>query len=172
MADLPEWPRDVIDQWLLPYAESEGWPPALLHSTIPENRWRFLLGGRSVQHFQRLRWHLRQEVVTAIEFCPSAQGVVGQMPAGAFLGATNAYTTGLPRLRVGIEAALSQLAAGQLLRRPILEQHSGGLAVLDGYHRLCALPIAPGKSTGGFRMLAAVVRRLVLRSTGSRSRSH
>jgi hypothetical protein len=42
--DLPNFPDDVLADWLLPYANIIGWPPARDINEIPENRWKYLRG--------------------------------------------------------------------------------------------------------------------------------
>ncbi len=141
-ADLSACPTDVIEQWFLPYAKSEGWPPASSHAAVPTNRWRYLLGGLPLQHFQRLVWHVRKAPLLVSDLCPGTRAVIAQMVAGAYWGVSNAYTRGLPRLREGIDGYLQHLARGEALPRPILEQHPSGLSIHDGSHRVCALLIA------------------------------
>lgn len=38
---LPNFPNEVLQDWLRPYAISEGWPPSDTLETLPEGRWRF-----------------------------------------------------------------------------------------------------------------------------------
>ena len=40
---LPNFPDEVIETWLLPFAVSEGWPPVIGSDDIPLERWGYLL---------------------------------------------------------------------------------------------------------------------------------
>lgn len=57
--DLPQMPREVVEQWLGPYVQSEGWPPPLGSDGVPTNRWRLLLGLQSLEYWRRVRWELK-----------------------------------------------------------------------------------------------------------------
>ena len=41
--DLPDWPDDVIEQWLHYFAQDCGWPPP---EPLGNHRWKGLLGGK------------------------------------------------------------------------------------------------------------------------------
>jgi hypothetical protein len=43
--DLPDWPDDVVDQWLVYFANEPdgGWPPP---NPLGDHRWRRLFRGR------------------------------------------------------------------------------------------------------------------------------
>ncbi|ESX54720.1 hypothetical protein X760_27750 [Mesorhizobium sp. LSHC422A00] len=53
---LPEWPDDVIEQWLLPFAKDLGWPPPV---PLGEHRWHYILAKKPLSWWQGLKWELR-----------------------------------------------------------------------------------------------------------------
>jgi hypothetical protein len=52
--DLPLFPDEVVDTWLLPIAEDAGWPP------VPFSRWDRILLQRPVAFWRNLRWEKRR----------------------------------------------------------------------------------------------------------------
>ena len=58
-ADLPHWPDDVIDQWLLKLANrgaDTGWPPP---KYLDRHAWRYILGGRPLSWWRNVAWELK-----------------------------------------------------------------------------------------------------------------
>ena len=43
---LPNWPKQVIKEFLAPFAEDRGWPPHLGPDGTPTNKWRKLFNNR------------------------------------------------------------------------------------------------------------------------------
>jgi hypothetical protein len=52
---LPNFPDEVIKIWLLPFAESEGWPPKIDPDGIPSGRWKYLLTKRPLEYFRAMK---------------------------------------------------------------------------------------------------------------------
>jgi hypothetical protein len=50
--DLPDWPDEVIEQWIHYHAQSCGWPPP---DPLGEHRWKRLLGGKPLDYVTTTR---------------------------------------------------------------------------------------------------------------------
>lgn len=53
---LKNFPDEVLDSWILPYAEIIGFPPPLDHANTPTGRWGNLLDAKSLYYWQNIRW--------------------------------------------------------------------------------------------------------------------
>jgi hypothetical protein len=51
--DLPDWPDDVIEQWLHYFAQDCGWPPP---EPLGDHRWSGLLGGKPLSWRKKVSW--------------------------------------------------------------------------------------------------------------------
>lgn len=57
-ADLPNFPEEVVAQWLDEYSENPGWPPEAGYLANPCSRWNGLLRYKSVEWWRTVRWNL------------------------------------------------------------------------------------------------------------------
>ena len=73
--DLPLWPDDVIEEWLLRLANRSdtGWPPPELGDHV----WKNILGNKSLSWWRDVNWNLEEidvalrestEIVSALSF--------------------------------------------------------------------------------------------------------
>jgi hypothetical protein len=53
--DLPDWPNDVVEQWLHYFASELdcGWPPP---EPLGTHRWKGLLGGKPLSWWKNVTW--------------------------------------------------------------------------------------------------------------------
>jgi len=54
--ELQNFPEDVIEQWIKPYAELSGWPPKVGLDGVPTDRWRYLLSLKPLSWWQNGEW--------------------------------------------------------------------------------------------------------------------
>jgi hypothetical protein len=83
--DLPNWPEDVIEQWLLYFANETdcGRPPP---EPLGEHRWKSLLGGRPLSWWKNVTWK-KQKVKCdlaslSIKARTDVTDIVAQMKSG------------------------------------------------------------------------------------------
>jgi hypothetical protein len=55
--DLPNFPQDIIETWLLPYAQMLGWPPDTANRG---GRWRYILSRNDLNYWQAVRWTMEE----------------------------------------------------------------------------------------------------------------
>ena len=76
--DLPAWPDDVIDQWLLYFANEPdcGWP---LPRLLGDHRWSRILGGRPLSWWREVTWKMEMVQCDLANFSPKARGDVAEI---------------------------------------------------------------------------------------------
>jgi hypothetical protein len=136
-ADLPHWPDDVIDQWLLRLANrgpDTGWPPP---EPLGTHAWKYILGGRPLSWWKNVTWSLEEREVDFGRLCQGTKRIVNNMIDGHINGNPNLYSADSD---VRFRSALSHIAKTGTLPRPlVVMQLRDGLSVIDGNHRVAAL---------------------------------
>jgi hypothetical protein len=134
--DLPNFPQDIIEQWMGYYAQSEGWPPA----DPPEGRWGDLLGNRGLSYWQGVEWHLETLSPEVIQLTPDCEDLIEQIKAAHAERAQNAYSEFMgEEARNRFHNIIWYLRnEGSLPCPPILLNHDGAYEILDGNHRVAA----------------------------------
>lgn len=138
-ADLPNWPDDVIDQWLLKLANrgrDTGWPPP---ENLEGNAWKYILGGRPIAWWKRVAWTLEERDISFPRLSDGTRRIINGMMDGHVEGNSNLYTQD-PSSRGRFLSALEYIAKQGRLPKPLIAmQLPDGLSVLDGNHRVSAL---------------------------------
>lgn len=143
--DLPRFPTEVIDEWLVPIAEVLGWPPAVIPDFKPKDHWDEVLAGQPLSYYQTLAWSRESRCLTLFDYAPEVREELAEMVAGAFLERPNRYALSRPDLRQQIESVLEYLAEHHRLPvAPALQRLNRGLVILDGKNRMAAYCLAAG----------------------------
>ena len=136
---LPNFPDEVIKEWLLPFAESEGWPPQLGYDGISLDRWRYLLGLRPFSFFQRLDWKKEYKHISIHEIAEKSQPALVQIFEAAILGRHNIMSSSISNLKERFESVVKYIKAyGLMPKAPALLLEKDKYYILDGNHRLSA----------------------------------
>lgn len=138
-ATLPNFPDEVLADWLLPYAKSEGWPPAPSESEKPLKRWRYLLRNQPLSYWRSLRWEKVERHVSISELNRESQEIMVHMVLGALKDQINLYSSSIPDLKERFSRIVAYIKEhGVLPRPPALIREPTGLGILDGNHRMAA----------------------------------
>jgi hypothetical protein len=136
-ADLPQWPDDVIDQWLRKLANrgpDTGWPPP---EPWGNSSWKYILGRRPLSWWQNVTWNLEQREVNFGALSQGTKRIVNNMIDGHINGHANLYSADSD---VRFRSALGHIAKNGVLPRPLVAmQLKDGISVIDGNHRVAAL---------------------------------
>jgi hypothetical protein len=132
-ADLPNWPDDVIDGWLVTFYSRFGWPPRT------DNDWRYIIGrDHDLAYLQQFRWRDASLALTPEMFSPSCANRISELARTYLLGAETPYSNmsdGPDRFR----RCCDYLKVHHIFPRPVvLLETPVGLDVLDGNHRVSA----------------------------------
>jgi hypothetical protein len=134
--DLPNFPDDVIDQWIGYYAESEGWPPP-----IPlEGRWKGLLANKDLEYWSSLSWSKEVIYPSTLVLTPECNLRIQQMIDFHADGVSCAYSEFMGEEAKSRLARLLQFLRenGNLPCPPILIETGGEYEIIDGNHRVVA----------------------------------
>jgi hypothetical protein len=142
--DLPRWPEDVIEQWLLYFANEPdcGWPPP---EPLGDHRWAELLGNRPLSWWKNVTWKKQKVRCDLAALTPKARADVTDLVAGMKSGALDASTKkriAQPWLHIKDRATFP--------RALITMQKPDGLSLIDGTHRMAAFHMIQELPTAEF----------------------
>lgn len=131
-SDLPNWPEDVIDQWLLYFANEPecGWPPP---EPLGECRWSGLLGGRPLSWWKNVTWKKQKVKCDLGTLSPKSRADV----ADIVFHMKNRTADASTQKRVA-RSWLYLKDNAVFPRHPITMRIPGGLSLIDGSHRMAA----------------------------------
>lgn len=130
--ELPRWPEDVIEQWLLYFANEPdcGWPPP---DPLGNHRWKGLLGGRSLSWWKNVMWKKQKVRCELDALTPKARADVTDLVSGMKSGALDAST----KRRVA-QPWLYLKDHARFPRALVTMQKPDGISLIDGTHRMAA----------------------------------
>jgi hypothetical protein len=138
--DLPTWPDDVIDQWLLYFANESDckWPPP---DPLGEHRWAGILGGRPLSWWKKVSWKKETVRCDVAKLSNKTRRIVNDMIAEMNAGKADAIT------KRRFDHSFHFILNNATFPKPILAMKvPSGLEVVDGNHRIgafCALQMMP-----------------------------
>lgn len=138
-ASFPNWPDDVVDQWLLKLANQSGmgWPPP---DPMEGRRWSLLLT-HPVSWWKDVTWTLDIRDCSFDELSNDARKAMNSMYKALIEGEDNGF--GGDNSPARFRRQLRILAStGKFERPPVLFPIASGLSPLDGNHRIFAHHIA------------------------------
>jgi hypothetical protein len=135
--DLPEWPDDVIDQWLLNLARRPdlGWPPP---DPFGFSSWKYILDSKPLTWWSNVVWQLQTIDCSFDNLAIGTKRIVIEMSSAHLNGANNIYGAMVDsRERFG-RALQYIMQYGSFPRALVGMRIASGLSVLDGNHRIAA----------------------------------
>lgn len=138
--DLPRWPDEVIELWLLHLANrtDTGWPPP---DPLGSHPWAYILGFRPLSWWREITWKREKVDCGLAKLCGATQAIVQRMFREKATGTIDEET-----------AARFKRASDYILQNRVFEKPPiairlpDGLSILDGNHRataFCGLQDAP-----------------------------
>jgi hypothetical protein len=135
-ADLPNFPDEVLAQWIYPFANKIGWPP---EKSRDPSRWKNLLGA-TVVDWSMATWALEETDLTQLPFSYFAADGFKCMYRNYVNNESNEYDNlkkegGAERLKLSIKYICEH---GRFPKPIIFRKIHGEFEVVDGNHRLLA----------------------------------
>jgi hypothetical protein len=130
--DLPTWPDNVIDQWLLYLANRDdtGWPPP---NPLGHHPWTYILGHRPIPWWREVTWKREEIDCGFANLTQSTKSIVTRMLAEITSGNVDEGTK--RRFNNAFHYILNNAAFPKPL---ITMKTASGLSVPDGNHRAAA----------------------------------
>lgn len=130
--DLPEWPDDVIEQWLHYFANEAdcGWPPP---DPLGNHRWNGLLGSKPLSWWKNVTWQKEAVTCGLASLTPKARTDVTRIMVDMDSGVADAST----KKRVA-QPWIYVRDHGIFPRPLVMMKKADGLSLIDGSHRMAA----------------------------------
>jgi hypothetical protein len=130
--DLPEWPDDVIEQWLLYFANEPdcGWPSP---EPLGDHRWAGLLGGKPLSWWKQVTWKKVTTRCGLDDLASKAKADVSDIVTKFNAGQADAGT----KKRVA-RTWIYIRDNGTFPRLLVTMQRADGMSLIDGSHRMAA----------------------------------
>ncbi len=138
-ASLTNFPDEIIEHWLLPFAETEGWPPVEIDGTLT-GRWRHLLGTQTnLDYWRNIEWKKEEIDLLPEDFNEASQKQVMQIIESAVFGIQNIMSLSIRDLKDRFNSIVTYFAQhGVFPIPPVLVIENGKYKLLDGNHRVAA----------------------------------
>jgi len=130
--DLPAWPDDVIEQWLLYLADRDdtGWPPP---DPLGHHPWTYILGHRPISWWREVTWTREKIDCSFASLSQSTKAIVTRMLAEVTSGNVEQST------KRRFDSAFHYILNNAAFPKPLITMKVGdGLCILDGNHRAAA----------------------------------
>jgi hypothetical protein len=128
--DLPNFPDDIIMDWIEPYAQTIGWPPV-------HKRWLGILFGNDLEFWQSVIWEKEILDLAAIPMSPITNSALIGL-SDAVKGVKNPYSE-IENVVERHNNALKYFVIHGVFPKPIcLLKENGSYSVVDGNHRITA----------------------------------
>ena len=137
---LPNFPDEVITDWLLPFANELGWPPT-------HERWPYIFAqpigswyATPTDFWRNTSWTKEVMDFSAIALTPSSRKCINDMLNAYLNNEDNSYRRTLgPRGKARYMNVMKYLLEqGHLPKPPVLLQEAHGHSIIDGNHRFLA----------------------------------
>ncbi|OIQ77851.1 hypothetical protein GALL_404510 [mine drainage metagenome] len=138
-SDFPGWPDDVIEQWLLKFANQPemGWPPP---DPMDGHRWEILIT-QPVAWWKDVTWKLETRDCGFDKLSLDGRKTMNGMFKALIEGEENGFGGDNSPARFQRQLKIL-VVTGKFERPPLLFPIDSGLSPLDGNHRLFALQTA------------------------------
>lgn len=137
--DLPDWPDQVIELWLLKLANrgaDMGWPPPNPFGT---SDWQYILADKPLSWWKQVTWKLEDRDLDFQALSQDSRSIVNKMLDAHVNGKENVYSNDANSKDRFVSAA-QYIAENATVPQPLVGfDLADGLSVLDGNHRMAGL---------------------------------
>ncbi len=145
--DIPDWPPDVIEQWLHYFANEPdcGWPPP---EPLGDHRWNRLLGGRPLSWWKNVTWKKEAAKCDLDNLAPEARVDVADIITQMNNGAADVVT------KKRVAQSWIYIKDNAAFPRALVTMRTpDGFILLDGSHRMAAFNMLQGLTDEQFQKM-------------------
>ena len=136
--DLPNFPVDVVEQFLLPYAEDFGWPPGKREDDL-NNNWKYILRKNDLIYWREVKWNKKTLKLSPHNLLPKDIEIVVNLMQANVQGKTTLFSLAMPKSKERFDRICSYLKReGMFPKTVAIEQIGDRFRIVDGSHRLSA----------------------------------
>jgi hypothetical protein len=131
---LPNFPDHVIDQWIAPFAKTEGWPP-----DYRSDRWKYILRKRDVEFWKDLSWKLEEFELSPDVLNYQDLQMITDLVLADVKNVENFYSLSIPSSKERFWGICDYMKVYGVYPKPvIIMKIKNKYSFLDGCHRYAA----------------------------------
>lgn len=136
---FPNFPDDIIDQWLFPYAIERGWPPQEVNGVLCGD-WRYLLGtSNNLAYWKNIMWCYESVDLQINDLDNSSKDSVLQILSTAIFDIDTVMSRSICDLKERFNRIVSYFSEhGVFPVAPVLARCKDKYMLMDGNHRIAA----------------------------------
>jgi len=136
--DLPNFPDDVVEQFLLPFAKDLGWPPGKFEND-PSNRWEKILLFNDLDYWRKLKWNKKTLKLTPYNLLPKDKEIIVNLMLSNVLGQITVYSITMSDSKERFDRICTYLKREGVFPKTVaIEQMGDKFRIIDGCHRLAS----------------------------------
>lgn len=136
--DLPKFPDNVIDDWILDFAKDIGWPPGD-HMVDPENRWGAILRSKDLDYWAKIEWQKEKQTLAPKDFVYEDQKIITGLILTNVFGVPNIYSLTMPDTKERFDRICEYMREnGSFPGAVAIVNIADKYLIADGCHRLAA----------------------------------
>ena len=138
-AVFPDFPDEIICQWILPYAILKGWPPQEEHGAL-RGEWRYLLGtSTNLAYWKNMIWSYESLDLLVNDLDNSSKDSALQIISSAVFGKETMMSRCISDLKERFDRIVKYISEhGVFPVAPVLVRYNGKYKLMDGNHRIAA----------------------------------
>jgi len=136
--DLPNFPAEIIEDWLLPRAKDLGWPPT-------HQNWQGILFTKDIEFWSSVSWLQEDKNLLEMSWSKTTLNIINDLQSAYALDEKNIYHSLLGMSgKTRYLSALKYLFEHGSFPKPIclLKEGGNGYSVVDGHHRFVAWKVS------------------------------
>ena len=136
--DLPKFPDEIIDAWILDFAKDIGWPPGN-PMLDPEKRWGAILRSKDLEYWAKIKWQKEKQTLAPKDFVYEDQKSITGLILTNVFGVPNIYSLTMSDTKERFDRICEYMKTnGSFPGTVAIVDIENKYLIADGCHRLAA----------------------------------